>query len=282
MQILLIGSKGQLGSEINELLRNSMHKYIALDSSQLNITNYEKVFNVLEELKPEIIINASAYTDVDNAENDIHSAFQVNSNAVKNLSVACASINSKLIHVSTDYVFDGSLKSGYTEDHSTSPLSVYGQSKLEGENNIRENLNAHYIVRTSWVFGKNGKNFVKTILALAEKNNEVKVVNDQYGKPTSAASLAKIILMICEKLIENDPIDYGTYNFANYPCVSWFEFANEIFQEAKNQNILTELPKLSPVKSDEFNSLAKRPKFSNLITDKINYTLTLKKKSWIE
>ena len=257
-----------------------MHEYIAFNSKDLDITNFEKVKHSLQKLKPRIIINASAYTDVDNAENDAHSAFKVNSEAVKNLSTAAATINSILIHISTDYVFDGFLKSGYSEDYLPNPLSVYGKSKLEGENHIRQNLPAHYILRTSWVFGKNGKNFVKTILNTAKKNKEIKVVNDQHGKPTSAASLAKIVLRICEKYIENDPIRYGTYNFTNTPCVSWFQFAEKICHEAKKQGILSELPLLSPVKSHEFNSIAERPKFSNLKTDKINNALTMKKVSW--
>jgi len=280
MDILIIGAKGQLGSEVTELLSNSSYEHIGFNSSELDITNFKKVNKTILKFKPKIIVNASAYTNVDGAESKINKAFKTNSEAVKNLSRTCSIIDSTLIHVSTDYVFDGTLETGYEENHLTSPLNNYGQSKLDGENHLRKNLKCHYILRTSWVFGKNGKNFVKTILNLAKKNNEIKVVNDQYGKPTSAASLAKIILSISEKCIKLNPIAYGTYNFANTPCVSWFEFATKICEEAEKKNLIDSLPKLSAIKTSEINSIAKRPKYSKLKTKKIKEALSIKDIFW--
>lgn len=282
MKIFLIGANGQLGSEVLKLTKNLSIKCKPFSSSDLDITDHEKVSKTIKSENPEIIINASAYTKVDEAETNEKLAFRVNSYAMENLAKCAFQNNSVLIHVSTDYVFCGSNKNGYDENDKTNPKNVYGLSKLEGENHIRSTLKKHFIIRTSWVFGINGKNFIKTVINLAKKNNEINIVNDQFGKPTSASSLAEIILKICLNYFTGKKIDFGTYNFANSPSVTWFEFAQAICKEAFDAKIIKKIPKINPINSEKLNFKAIRPKYSTLKTSKINNALSVNDVLWRE
>lgn len=282
MKVFLVGANGQLGSEVLELANDSNIECKAFSSSELDITDHKKVSNLIQAEKPEIIINASAYTKVDDAEEQKDLAFKVNSYAIENLAKCALKNSSVLIHVSTDYVFCGSKKNGYDEKSKTNPKNIYGQSKLEGENHIRSILKKFFIIRTSWVFGKNGKNFIKTVINLAKKNNEINIVDDQYGKPTSASSLAKIILKICMEYPDYKKLDYGIYNFANSPSVSWYQFAQEICKEAFKAKIIKKIPKINPINSEKLNLRANRPQYSILNTSKIKNALFINDALWNE
>lgn len=256
MKILIAGSKGMLGHDLTHLPQYNNHELLNFDSSNLDIRNEKIVSKLLHLHKPDVIINAAAYTDVDGCQSNYKLAYDVNAVGPKNLAKVCNEIDAKLIHISTDYVFNGENKNSYKESDKTDPINVYGKTKLEGEEFIKNNLNDHAIIRTSWLYGVNGSNFVKTMLKLAESNNEISVVNDQIGSPTYTHDLAIAIF----KLLEKDFL--GIFNITNSGNCSWFEFAQDIFEIAKID------VELKPVTTDEFPTPAKRPKYSVLSNEK--------------
>lgn len=258
MKILITGSNGMLGYDLKEVLKDE-HELILTTSKTLDITDKEQVIEFVEDSKPDIIINSAAYTDVDGCEENKDLAYSVNGEGVRNLALACREVDCALLHISTDYVFDGTARDPITEDGEIGPISVYGKSKLEGEKAILEILDKYFIVRTAWLYGINGKNFPKTMLELAENHSEITVVYDEVGTPTYTPDLAYGI----SQLIETDK--YGIYHLTNSGYCSWCEFSRLIFEIAEKD------VKVIPVTASEFARPAPRPSYS-----------VLENKNWID
>lgn len=253
MKIVITGANGQLGIELQRQLRENpnLHDIIPTDYDTLDITNFKQVEQMLLQVKPEVVINCAAHTAVDKCEEDIENAYRINAIGPKNLAIACEKIGAKLVQVSTDYVFDGENPLARREDDKTAPQSIYGSSKLLGEENTKLFCKKHFIVRTAWLYGE-GNNFVRTMLKLAETNKELNVVGDQFGSPTSTKDLAQAIIA----LIHTDY--YGTFHATCEGECSWYDFAVKIF-EIKEVNV-----KVNRVTSEQFTRPAKRPKYSVL------------------
>ncbi len=253
MKILITGANGQLGLEIQAQLGQAPNQYkvIPTDYTTLDITNLNQVKAELLLEKPDVVINCAAHTAVDKCEEDIENAYKINAIGPKNLAIACDEIGAKLVQVSTDYVFSGDDSGARREDDVTGPQSIYGTSKLLGEEYVKTFCKKHFIIRTAWLYGE-GNNFVRTMLKLAETNKELNVVGDQFGSPTSTVDLAKAII----QLIETEY--YGTFHGTCEGECSWYDFACKIF-ELKGIDV-----KVNKVTSEEFVRPAKRPKFSVL------------------
>ena len=258
MKILIAGSNGMLGHDLQEVLKNK-HELILTTSKTLDITDKNHTIDFILNNKPDIVINSAAYTNVDGCEENQDLAYSVNGQGPKNLAIACSELDIPLVHISTDYVFNGKNNRPWVEDDEIGPISVYGKSKLQGEINIRENLDKFFIIRTAWLYGINGGNFPKTMLELAKTHPEITVVTDEVGCPTYTLDLAKAIA----ELIESDY--YGIYHITNSGSCSWFDFAEYIFKIA-NFDI-----KVIPVTASEFARPAPRPSYS-----------VLENKKWLE
>lgn len=258
MKILITGSNGMLGHDLEEVLKDS-HELVLTTSKTLDITDKDKTMKIIKENKPDVVINSAAYTDVDGCETNQDLAYAVNGEGVRNLALACREVDCPLVHVSTDYVFDGTARDPIAEDGEIGPISVYGKSKLQGEEAIQEILDKFFIVRTAWLYGINGKNFPRTMLELAENHPEITVVYDEVGTPTYTPDLAYGI----SQLIETDY--YGIYHLTNSGSCSWCEFARYIFKIAERD------VKVIPVTASEFSRPAPRPSYS-----------VLKNEKWIE
>ena len=271
-KILVTGANGQLGSELRVLSVNSNHEFLFTDVAELDITNREAVDNYVSEHGAEIIVNCAAYTNVDKAEDDTEMADNINHLAVKNLAEVSAKYKLILIHISTDYVFDGSKNTPYLETDPTAPLGVYGRTKLAGEKAVTDSGCDYLIIRTSWLYSSFGNNFVKTIRRLTAEKDSLKVVFDQVGTPTYAGDLAQAILKIIDsgKYADNA----GIYHFSNEGVCSWYDFAIEI------RNLSGNLCDIQPCHSAEFPSKVKRPNFSVLDKTKIKETFGLKIPYW--
>ena len=268
--ILVTGSNGQLGSEIREIaLDYKEYTFLFTDISDLDITNHSAVAELVKKHKINIIINCAAYTAVDKAESEPELSNAINHIAVANFAKIAKENNIKLIHISTDYVFDGNSINPYIESHSTNPQSVYGLSKLKGEISIKKiNPPNSIIIRTSWLYSKFGNNFVKKMLDIAENSHYIKVVSDQIGSPTNAFDLACAILKILPK-IRNENVEI--YHYSNLGSCSWYDFSVEIF---KTMGIITQV---NPVKSLEYTTKARRPNYSVMNCEKIikNFKITI-------
>tara|TARA_B000000475_G_scaffold226162_1_gene190360 strand:- start:59 stop:922 length:864 start_codon:yes stop_codon:yes gene_type:complete len=271
--ILVTGGNGQLGSELKEITPNFPdYNFLFTDVSDLDITAHDEVRAFIERNNINIIINCAAYTAVDKAESEPKLSDAINNLAVANFAQIANEKNIKLIHISTDYVFDGTNHKPYVETDTPNPKSVYGQTKLDGELAMRKiNPINSIIIRTSWVYSKFGNNFVKTMLRLAETKSEISVVADQIGSPTSAADLAKAILTILPK-IKNNSVEI--FHYSNEGLCSWYDFAQEIFR-IKNIKTL-----VNAVKTSEFPMLVKRPTYSVLDKSKIKTRFGLEISSW--
>jgi dTDP-4-dehydrorhamnose reductase len=257
MKILILGHKGMLGHELAEVFENGNELFL-WDREQIDITKREEVMQKIGELKPNAVINAAAYTAVDKAESEKDLAYNVNGCAVGFLATICKQINALFVHFSTDYVFGGESHNGYEENHPYKPVNAYGKSKALGEKMILDIEPRYYLIRTSWLFGKSGKNFIETMLKLASENKNIKVVNDQFGSPTYAKDLAREV----RKLIElKNP--YGIYHITNSGFCNWHKFAIKIFELAGLK------PDMRPVNSEEFITPAKRPTYSMLVNTKL-------------
>ncbi|MCD9023646.1 dTDP-4-dehydrorhamnose reductase [Cohnella silvisoli] len=250
MKVLITGAEGQVGRELVSVFENRGCEVYAYGRSDLDITNGERVSETVNRIKPDAIVHSAAYTKVDQAEADPDQAFLINGTGTKNVVLAAEAVGSKFVYISTDYVFDGKGIKPYNEQHPVNPVSVYGKSKLAGEQVVRSLHSRYFIVRTSWVYGQYGHNFVKTMLKLAEDKYSVSVVADQIGSPTYAVDLAECISRIVQSS------QYGIYHVSNSGSCSWYEFAKAIYEEAGIS--LT----LQPVDSDAFPRLAKRPNYS--------------------
>ena len=270
--ILVTGGNGQLASCIKDVEKQYDDlNIIYTDHLELDICNLNQIQTFFKS-NPQIdyCINCAAYTAVDKAETEAEKAFEINATGAKNLAQVCNDHDAILIHVSTDFVFDGEKNEPYTETDAANPISVYGASKLQGEVEIQQALKGHFIIRTSWLYSEYGNNFMKTMLRLAETRDGISVVSDQIGTPTYAGDLAEIIIQIINTKTEK----YGIYHYSNEGVASWFEFAKEIFKLTKNKI------KVNPIPSIEYLTPAKRPQFSVLDKAKIKTDLQIKIPFW--
>ncbi len=271
-RILIVGGNGQLGNCIRKIAADFENRYEFnfTDSTTLNVNDRESISDVFYDFKPHFCINASAYTAVDLAEKEPEKAFAVNAEGVANLAEACEEYNCVLIHVSTDYVFDGETNISYSEDSFTNPQGVYGASKLKGEELATDINPKTIVIRTSWLYSEFNKNFVKTMLNLFSQKDELGIVSDQFGQPTNANDLAEAIM----KIIETEPKTYGIFHFSNYPETTWFEFAQKI-AEFSGSKI-----RLNAITTEEFPTPAKRPKRSTMSLDKIENIYKIHLNHW--
>jgi len=280
MRILLTGSKGQLGTEFQRLVPAYGFTVVPFDVDELDITNLAQVKQTVADCNPKIIVNAAAYTAVDKAESDRKTAFAVNQHGPANLAQASAEAKIPLFHVSTDYVFDGGKKDPYLENDVPNPLSVYGETKEAGEREVRQ-WPSHIILRTSWVYSPFGNNFVKTIIKLAREREEVKIINDQHGSPTSAKELASAILTIIDRFSREKTLPWGTYHYCGNDLSTWFGFAQAIVAEARKYETLR-VKSILPILTEAYPLPAKRPKNSALDCSLIEKTFSIGRKSWRE
>lgn len=247
MKILVTGANGQVGTEIIKRFSSSEHEVSPCTRDILDCFKLERVQDVLSEIKPDLIINAAAYTAVDKAEDEPDLAHIVNAEFVCRLVNYCSFKNIPLIHLSTDYVFDGEKEGAYHETDIPHPVSTYGRTKWEGEQAILSQLKKYIILRVSWVFGEQGKNFVKTILNLASSRKELNIVSDQWGRPTSARDIARVLFEIVQK-ISHSSFDYwGLYHYAGQGVTNWHEFANVFLNMAKEKQLLLTLTDLNQI-----------------------------------
>jgi dTDP-4-dehydrorhamnose reductase len=290
LNILLTGAAGQLGSELLPLL-SARGSVTATDRSkpasemenrvQLDISNERELENLLNRVQPELIVNAAAYTAVDQAEADAETAFNVNAELPSRLATWAKKNDSRLIHYSTDYVFDGTATRPYLETDQPNPQSVYGESKLAGERAIEAAACKHVILRTSWVYSSHGKNFVLTMLDLAQKVLRLNIVDDQQGCPTSARSLALASDAVIAAWQEPGFVEgSGVYHYCDDRSLSWYDFANMIFSYALEVGLLDRVPDVTPVPSSEFPQAAERPKWSVLDTSRINSAFNIRPASF--
>ncbi|TCO73636.1 dTDP-4-dehydrorhamnose reductase [Marinisporobacter balticus] len=280
MKILITGRNGQLGSAIIKLFnekecplgkldKNYFYSQVSgVGKDTLDITSLENVKDYFMKFRPDIVINTAAYTNVDGCESNIDLAFQVNALGPKNLAIACEEIKAKLIHISTDYVFDGQNKVPYREFDLPSPINIYGKSKYFGEEYVKQFCSKYFILRTGWLYGYTGKNFVKTILKVSKEKSSLEVINDQIGSPTNAEDLVYHIL----ELALTD--EYGIYHCTGNSECSWYEFAKAIIQYAHIDC------KIHPISSYAYKNIAKRPPYSSLDPMMLRCTIGDKMRHW--
>lgn len=280
MKILITGSKGQVGSQLIDVINNGSSEIgeipkevknaevIGKSSKELDISEFDKVMKVIREVKPDVVINAAAYTNVDSCETNEERAFKVNALGARNLAIACEDIGAKLVHISTDYVFSGEGNKPFKEYDEVLPQSVYGKSKKMGDDFVREFSSKYFIVRPSWVYGYKGKNFVYTIMSAAKERQCLKVVNDQRGNPTNAEDIVHHIL----KLIVTK--EYGIYHCAGHGECSWYDFACKIVELGKISC------KVIPCSTHEYPSPTKRPAYSSLDNERLRATVGDEMRNW--
>lgn len=279
----LIGNRGMLGSEISRQLTENKIDFVGTDID-VDITSYDALYNFAKDKPIKWIINCAAYTAVDKAESDTELAKRLNALAPANIAEVAKKIGAKFIHISTDYVFNGekpkeNADKGFSEESHTSPTSVYGETKLEGENNLKLKTDEYYILRTAWLYGWAGKNFVYTMIKAMNTHESVKVVNDQLGTPTFAGDLANVIINIINK----SNIPYGTYHVTDLGQITWYDFTVEIKKQAIKTGWLTNKDcVINPCTTDEYPTPAKRPEYSLLCKDKIQKVLGMTLPDWKE
>lgn len=280
MKIILFGSEGQVGKEITQLYQDLPYFY-PINRQQVDLNLEQKIRECLREIKPDIVINAAAYTAVDRAESEPELALQINGLAPKIIAEEAEKIKAKFIHISTDYVFDGRANKPYLETDKTNPLGVYGKTKLQGEENIRAISSNFVIIRTAWVYGKYGKsNFVKTMLKLGQERETIRVVMDQIGCPTLAENIAKVI----KKIIETRGKDsqQEIYHLTDLGVCSWYDFAVNIIKNAHQRRYDLRVKEIVPILTEEYPTPAKRPAYSVLNTSKIRREYDLTLPYWLE
>lgn len=273
MVVLVTGSSGQLGQALQYIAANySTLKFYFAPPEEADITNRESIITVFNKVKPDFCINAAAYTAVDKAESEPEIAYAVNVTGVKILAEACRDFNATLLHISTDFVFDGLKNIPYTEEDEAKPQSIYGKTKLEGENEIKTVLEKYYIIRTSWLYSQFANNFMKTMVRLGNERPVLNVVNDQTGTPTHAVDLAEAVLSVITANKEN----YGLYHYSNEGNTTWYGFARKIFEL---NNIKTNL---QPIPTSAYPTPAERPVYSVLDKTKIKSTFDITIRQWDE
>ena len=270
-RVVVTGAAGMLGRDVVKVLEEQGLDVTALSRKELDITEKGQCASLLKDIRPEIVINCAAFTKVDLCEEESTLAFDVNAKGPKNLANVCKEIGTKLVHISTDYVFDGTSSRPYREDDQPNPINIYGKSKLQGEEAVRKSDADHLIVRTSWLFGKNGPNFIRTMLKLSREKELVQVVDDQRGRPTYTKDLARGIALLIEKGA------FGTVNFANSGSCSWYELCCFVLEQAGIKNV-----KVVPVSSEIFKRPAKRPRYSVLDLSRFKAITGTSPRSWKE
>jgi dTDP-4-dehydrorhamnose reductase len=273
--IWLIGNKGMLGSDVEEALKEKKFQYAATDL-EVDITDIETLRRFVRDKTFKWIINCSAYTAVDRAEVEPVKAFQVNAQGPLNIAEIANQIGAKLIHISTDYVFDGEKDGAYTEDDIPNPMCVYGKSKLEGEKNIQNVFENFIIIRTAWLYGKNGKNFVNTMLKLFDERDSLKVVSDQWGSPTYTKDLSGTILHI----VQFPKTEFGIYHFTNDGKTSWYNFAKKIYDLGKKSSLINKEVGIVRTLTAEYSTRARRPRNSFLSKDRIRAVFDVDIRGW--
>lgn len=268
LKILITGANGQLGKELVRRLHGT--DFLATGSAEMDITDQRKTLQVITEYEPDVVIHSAAYTNVDGAEANSDTAYKVNAIGTQNVAAASLKIGARMVYVSTDYVFDGTLGRAYNEFDQTNPQSVYGKTKLAGEVLAKHILNRLYIVRTSWLYG-DGNNFVRTMLKLGQERDKLKVVNDQFGSPTSTKDLAETIL----RLVDTE--HYGTFHVVNTGVTTWYNFAQKIFEICGNHNV-----KVVSQTTEELGRLAPRPRYSPLNNMMLELTIGNIMRPWQE
>lgn len=279
MVVLVTGTNGQLGQSIKSIANKyPTIQFIYTDYYEMDITNLESCTNAFSKYKPQFCINTAAYTAVDKAESEPEKAHLINVVGAENVAKVCKEFDTILVHISTDFIFDGASKIPYLESDFPNPQSVYGQTKLEGEIAIQNIWEKHFIIRTSWVYSQFGTNFMKTMLRLASERNSLSVVNDQIGTPTNAVDLAQALLTIIQSPITHhpSPITFGIYNFSNEGVCSWYDFAKEIFLQKRIEI------NLKPIPTEAYPTAAKRPAYSVLDKTKIKKVFGIQIKDWKE
>ena len=281
MKIFLTGKNGQLGAKLEDDLKKS-HEVLAMDQDALDLMDVKLIDDTIYKVNPDLIINAAAYTNVDKAEKDKDLAYKVNVVAPKTLSDLAKLLDIPIIHISTDYIFDGSKKDAYEEDDKANPLSVYGKTKWQGEEFVRQ-APKHFILRTSWVFSPQGHNFLKTIFKLAQEKTSLSVVDDQWGSPTSVKILSEAIQSIIQHLVPQNNLDvYGTYHVTSDGETNWYLYARKILDIFEHFKVELKLKKnnLHPIPSSQYPQDAMRPKNSRMNTSKFKNTFMVKFPHW--
>lgn len=281
MRILLTGSSGQVGWEVSNRGGQKGFEVLALNRSNLDITDPDSVGKEVNRSGASLVVNAAGYTAVDQAESEPKLAFAVNRDGPAYLASACGKVGIPLIHISTDYVFDGQKRTSYLATDPVSPLSVYGKSKAAGEMEVREHLREHLILRTSWVYGIHGQNFVKTLLRLGREREVVHVVDDQYGCPTYAADLAETILRIATQFFNDGQVQWGTYHYCGKGVTTWHGFAEEVFRLASEYEPL-KVKRVEPISTAEYPTPAQRPVNSTLDCSLLVKTFGIHPQPWAE
>lgn len=279
MRVLITGAQGQVGYELLRLAPSD-YEVIGLGSTELDISDTIQVDLKVNQLQPQLIINAAAYTAVDKAESDQDRAWAVNHHGVANLAIAAKRLKVPLFHISTDYVFSGDACEPYRECDPTGPTGVYGASKLAGEQALAANCSHYVILRTSWVFAAKGNNFVKTMLRLGNERDDLGVVGDQHGGPTSAASIASTLWGLAKQYNDRRVLHWGTYHYSGAPACTWYDFAQEIFRQAQEQGLITTPPNVRSIDSVEYPTPAKRPAWSVLDCSNLRAQHTIDQPDW--
>ena len=279
MKMLITGASGQLGREIIDVTQSKGCRVQAPPEDDLDITDIDKIDHMIAHHRPDLVINTAAYTQVDKAETEEALAFEVNKTGCTNLARMCAEHKIPLVHISTDYVFDGEKGSPYLETDPIAPLGVYGRSKAEGESEIRSILKEHIILRTSWLYGFYGNNFVKTMLNLATSKKVVQVVADQFGSPTNAADLARAILTVARHLKKSPDAHWGTYHYCGLGVITWYAFAEKIMELTREIGG-NPTASVEPVTTAEYPTPTKRPAYSALDCDRIYRQFNISPQPW--
>lgn len=281
MRVLITGCYGQVGAFLTkQLADDETIEVIALGRKCLDITNQDAVYNKVAEFEPDIIMNAAAYTAVDKAEDEVELSYAINRDGPKYLAEAAQIAGIAILHISTDYVFDGNRVGKYHETDATNPQCVYGESKLAGEIAVAKACDRHIILRTAWVFGEIGNNFVKTMLSLGKNRESLSIVSDQFGGPTYAGDIANTLIKIAKRINQGGPVSFGIYHYSGLPHVSWFGFADAIFDYAIKQDVIDTKPNLTSIATEQYGTPAKRPKNSRLNTKKINQVFDIEASDW--
>jgi len=267
-KVLVVGALGMLGHDLLKVFAKG-YEVIGVDKEEVDITRQGATLKIIKEISPKVIINAAGYTDVDGCEKKMRKAFAVNGEGARNVAKGCREIGAKLVYVSTDYIFDGEKKTPYRESDTPNPLNIYGESKLMGERYVEDLMEDYLIVRTQWLYGHHGRNFVETILALAQERDTIEVVHDQKGSPTYTADLSKAIAALVRKNLK------GTFHVSNKGSCSWYDFALEIKRLARVRGV-----KIVPVSSTDLNRPAKRPLYSVFSCQRLEQEASTEMRSW--
>lgn len=281
MKILVTGANGQVGHCLQQQLQKSGWDFVALTRAELDISNATAVDAAITQIQPDVIINAAAYTAVDKAEQEQELAYAINRDGPANLARSAKTIDAAILHISTDYVFAGDDAGSYREDALTAPQGVYGISKLEGENAVIAANDKHIILRTAWVFGEHGNNFVKTMIRLGSNRDTLGVVADQEGGPTYAGDIANALLRIVKHYATGNPTAWGIYHYSGLPHISWFGFAQHIFAEVAQAGLYNKaVPQLNAITTADYPTPAKRPANSKLDCSKLEQVFGISPSDW--